>query len=447
MPMADTHSGIVCYADRTTRTGPTCNHLAGPPSQPRAPPPSPPPPAPPPIPTLTNGPDLAFRSANAGAPGAVSQSALGGSTSLLCYIYGSGTSAPTRCNTLSVSGTSLTRGTEASIATGGEFLTTTALDVSRGIVCYGRRYTQNYQQSSCGYTWYGYQCSYTTRTGTYYEGRCGVLSVSGTTISMGTTLQTYSGSRTRQWNYPSLAALGTSRAILCYTDISVHGRCVVLSVTSGTTLTQGTSYLVYASTTYWTSVAALDGSTAVVCYTHSSSRGVCRVLTASWGSVNGWELTGGAEVFFHTGYVQRISVAALDASTALVCYKDSGSTSDKHGTCNVLSVSGTTLSVGASGTFTSWSTDFISVTRLSRTDAIVCYNTNAPHDTVSLSTYGACNLLNVAGMTFAVGNDLGFSVNTGVTSVTTLGAFTFRTSGRIMTGSPGRHDLPAPHRA
>ena len=179
----------------------------------------------------------------------------------------------------------------------------------------------------------------------------------------------------------------------------------------------------YASTTYWTSVAALDGSTAVVCYTHSSSRGVCRVLTASWGSVNGWELTGGTEVFFHTGYVQRISVAALDASTALVCYKDSGSTSDKHGTCNVLSVSGATLSVGASGTFTSGSTDFISVTRLSLDDAIVCYNTNAPHDTVSLSTYGACNLLNVAGATFTVGANLGFSVNTGVTSVAALGAF------------------------
>ena len=65
----------------------------------------------------------------------------------------------------------------------------------------------------------------------------------------------------------------------------------------------------------------------------------------------------GADLVFNQGITYDTSVAALGTASALACYADGGNRN--YGTCNVLTVSGTTVSKGDDLVFnhrSTWST-------------------------------------------------------------------------------------------
>ena len=91
---------------------------------------------------------------------------------------------------------------------------------------------------------------------------------------------------------------------------------------------------------------------------------------------------------FESASTAYISVAALDSSKAVVTYGDNGNSS--YGTACVLSISGTTVTAGAPVVFEAATSDYISVTALDSSKAVVTYRDNGN------SSYGtACVLLNI----------------------------------------------------
>ena len=215
-----------------------------------------------------------------------------------------------------------------------------------------------------------------------YHGTCNVLTRSGTLLSAGADLDVNAA----MTSAPSVAALDSTTAIVCYGDDSIggHGTCNVLT-RSGTTLSAGADLDVNAATTSTPSVSALDSTTAIVCYEDdgpwANQHGTCNVLTRS-----GTTLSAGADLVVNAASTSTPSVLALDSTTAIVCYVGSWAVGN-HGTCNVLTRSGTTLSAGADLDVNAGSTRHPSVSALDSTTAIVCYRDGDDSD------HGTCNLL------------------------------------------------------
>ena len=113
----------------------------------------------------------------------------------------------------------------------------------------------------------------------------------------------------------------------------------------------------------------------------------------------------GTDLVVNSGYTDYLSVAPLSASEAVVCYRDYSNS--RFGTCNHLTVSGSTLSKGADLVVNSGRTRYLSVARLSASEAVVCYSD------YSSSRFGTCNHLTVSGSTLSKGADL--VVNSGYT--------------------------------
>ena len=112
-------------------------------------------------------------------------------------------------------------------------------------------------------------------------------------------------------------------------------------------------------------------------------------------------------VVFESASTTYISVTTLSATQALVCYQDSGNSS--YGTACILDISGSTITPGTPVVFNSATTEYISVTTLSATQALVCYAT------------GSC-ILNISGSTVFPETVL-VATNRTLLSVTTLSSY------------------------
>ena len=90
-------------------------------------------------------------------------------------------------------------------------------------------------------------------------------------------------------------------------------------------------------------------------------------------TVSGTSLSQGADLVINTAATSSLSLTKLTNSEAIVCYKDEGSSN--HGTCNHLTVSGTSLIKGAEPdlVFNGASTADIAVVRLTNAKAAVAY--------------------------------------------------------------------------
>lgn len=141
---------------------------------------------------------------------------------------------------------------------------------------------------------------------------------------------------------------------------------------------------------------------------------MCKLLT-----VSGTDISHGDGVVFNRGKSTFISIASLDAWSAIVCYRDD--TNQGFGTCNRISYSGGTSlsSVGTPLVVNGGETSFTSVTGLDGSSAIVCYQSNNP------SGYGACRPLEVMPDGTSLFADKALDINLGQTnylSVASLGA-------------------------
>jgi hypothetical protein len=229
--------------------------------------------------------------------------------------------------------------------------------------------------------------TYTDNGNSNYGTAC-VLSVSGTVITAGAPVVFESAAT----NYISVTMLDSSKAIVTYQDNgnSSYGTACVLSI-SGTVITAGAPVVFESAATYYTSVAMLDSTKAIVTYMDNgnSNYGTACVL-----SISGSTITAGAPVVFERAITNYISVTMLDSSKAIVTYTDSGNSS--YGTACILSISGTTITAGAPVVFESAITYYTSVTMLDSTKAIVTYQDNGNSNYGTACVLGAQSVDGIA---------------------------------------------------
>ena len=116
---------------------------------------------------------------------------------------------------------------------------------------------------------------------------------------------------------------------------------------------------------------------------------------------------------FESARADYISVTTLSSTQAIVCYSDVGNS--YYGMACVLDISGSTITPGTPAIFESANATYISVTTLSSAQALVCYRDGGS------SSYGTACILNISGSTITPGTPAVFEfAATTYTSVTAL---------------------------
>ena len=124
-----------------------------------------------------------------------------------------------------------------------------------------------------------------------------------------------------------------------------------------------------------------------------------------------FNLAKSSDLIVNAGTTYSLSVASFGASSAIMCYRDASKSG--YGTCNALTLSGTTLSKGSDLIVNAGTTDYVSVASFGASSAIMCYEDS------SNSEYGTCNAIGCgAGMNPACRTDslLTFDLMTGFKS-------------------------------
>ena len=154
------------------------------------------------------------------------------------------------------------------------------------------------------------------------------------------------------------------------------------------------------------SVAVLSESKAVVCY---KNEGISNQGTACVLSISGTTVSVGNEIVFNSSNTNYISVAALSENKAVVCYS-----ADYMGKTCVLTISGTTVSAGNEEVFNEYTSSDISVAALSENKAVVCYSNN------HYSPYrGTTHILTISDTTVSIGGGTVFQ-SKGVSDISVI---------------------------
>jgi hypothetical protein len=182
------------------------------------------------------------------------------------------------------------------------------------------------------------------RVGTLSGGQGSSL---GAVITFGALLEI--GSGVTIWHgVTALAALSPTKAVVVAEQFQTTPDTIdayVLTV-SGTAVAAGAKTTVSTATTTNLSMAlcALDASTVLLAY---GDTGGAYAGTAQVGTVSGTDITFGAATSFSAGDTIELAACRMTATTAVVCYN----ASDNNGYARVLTVSGTTVTFGAAASF------------------------------------------------------------------------------------------------
>lgn len=141
----------------------------------------------------------------------------------------------------------------------------------------------------------------------------------------------------------------------------------------------GTETQITTPNTSWLSAIAITDTTILVAYYETYGKAV--ILT-----ISGTTITVGTPVVFNSAQTSKISLEKLTDISALVVYADDGNSS--YGTAQVLTISGNTITIGTEFAFNSVSTSAISAVALSATSVLVAYGTSGLGPTVILTISG-----------------------------------------------------------
>ncbi len=216
----------------------------------------------------------------------------------------------------------------------------------------------------------------------YGAARVGLIS-SGTTFSFFTAASSFDGSVA--CSNISVAAFGANNFVVAYTVTSTGYGWAKANSISGTTITYGTTPVQFSSnaTTTYNSVATLDTTHFVVAWYNATDFGAARA-----GSISGTTITYGAILAFNSATTSYISVAMLDATHFAVAYANiSGYGASIVG----LVSSGTTITypnaaVIFNGTTT---TNYISIANLDSSHFVVIYNRGGSTSGESIINYSS----------------------------------------------------------
>ena len=211
-----------------------------------------------------------------------------------------------------------------------------------------------------------------------------ILTISGTSISVGTPVVFESAST----EYISADMLTATKAIVVYRDASpTYGTACILTV-SGTSITAVTPVVFESASVYYPSVTALSDTKAIVAY-YDAANAQNRPFTAAVLTVSGTSISVGtpANVTTTSGIGAHIAITALSTTKALIAYQDNGNSG--YGTAVVVTVSGTSISAGTPLVLRSADVEYSSAATLTATKAMVVYRDNGN------SNYGTSVILDV----------------------------------------------------
>ena len=199
------------------------------------------------------------------------------------------------------------------------------------------------------------------------QGLATVLLINGTTISKGSDVIFESG----YYDNASLARLSSTQAIACYRDggNSGYGTSCIINVSGSTTVTVGTPAVFENASTNQVNVASISSTKVIVCYRDTGNG---NYLTARILSIAGSSISVGTEVVFANSASTIPTVSMLSSTKAIVVFSDAGNS--YYGTSRILEISGTTISITGNATVydSSQSRDNV-VAALSATEAVVTY--------------------------------------------------------------------------
>jgi hypothetical protein len=190
-----------------------------------------------------------------------------------------------------------------------------------------------------------------------------VLSVSGTTITAGSVAVF----KTANSQYNRVVKLATDKAMVVYRDGSNgYGRAKVLSV-SGTTISQGSEFTFESADSYYYSLAEIGTDKAIVFYNDygNSQYATARVLSAS-----GTSISGGTHLVVDTIALYFNDITYFDTDKAIVSYIDENNSLRR---IRILTVSSTTITAGTSVSFESVGTGLQALKKLNTNEVIIVY--------------------------------------------------------------------------
>ena len=232
-----------------------------------------------------------------------------------------------------------------------------------------------------------------------------LLSINGTEIIVGEPI-TFSST---QVSYISAVKLNENKVLIAYKDGGAYGTAIVLTINEPS-ITKGTAIIFNGSVNSIISAVVLNENKVVVNYSDNGKNqyGVAIVL-----SIDGISITKGSPVVFESARTEFISATPLNENKLLVSYSDFGN--GNYGTAVILTINGTSITVGTPVTFSTGSTSNISVVALNENTAVVSYcNT-------SNSLYGTATILSITDTSITSGAGIVFrSASVNQISSTTL---------------------------
>jgi hypothetical protein len=226
-------------------------------------------------------------------------------------------------------------------------------------------------------------------------GTAQILTVNGTTITIGTKYVFNSGTTSNI----STTLIDSTHVLVAYRDggNSGYGTVGILTV-SETTVTIGTEYVFNSAKTYDVSAILIDSTHVLVVYDDggNSDYGTAQILT-----ISGTTMTVGTEYVFNSADTSSISATLIDSTHVLVTYMDAGNSN--YGTAQILTISETSINTNTEYVFNSGVTSYISSTLIDSTHVLVAYKD------VGNSNYGTAQVLTISGTTITAGGKYVFN--------------------------------------
>jgi len=206
------------------------------------------------------------------------------------------------------------------------------------------------------------------QNGSNYYGKSIVLTISDTTITAGTVFDFATTNTTSIL----VTTLDSSKVLVIYKNnsYSYRGTAIVLTI-SGTTITAGTSLIYETSEAGNASITSLDNNKVLVAYEdgNNSSYGTAIVLT-----ISDTTITAGTPLVFENGRANTISLVTIDNTKALAVYGEGNS--NYYGKSIVLTISDTTITAGTPLVFENAQVGWFSATSLVNSKVLVTYRYN-----------------------------------------------------------------------
>jgi hypothetical protein len=212
-----------------------------------------------------------------------------------------------------------------------------------------------------------------------------ILTISGTTITASTPVQCNSYSS----YYISTTLVSSDKVLVCYRNDSNGNYLYAQILTiSGTTITASTPVQCNSYNSNYISTTLVSSDKVLVCYRNGSNS---YYLYAQILTISGTTITASTPVQCNSYYSSYITTTLVSSDKVLVCYRNGSNSYYLY--AQILTISGTTITVSTSVQCNSYDTEYISTTLVSSDKVLVCYRNG------SNSYYLYAQILTISGTT------------------------------------------------